>query len=317
MSLIPSRNRWLLFETIAVLLLLSAAAWKLFELRAEVPALIYAYPFLLLFQGLWFYRLYIVGHEAAHRKLVPGKRTLNDVLGSLALLPLMVPVTVYRKIHYFHHGFNRLDPHTSMLDTYVIKGNPTKWKIGKAYVLWYLSVFFGGFFLHSLVSVFLFLFLPPSAGRQISPAFRNWTWKDQLQSIALFLLGLGLHIAVYLLGGLSFYAAVLGFPMLAFAWVLSLLLYIFHYDTSHGKEVRYHVRSTAPVPVLSWVLMNFQEHATHHQHPEIPWFELPEKRSPLPEDYAARNRSGLSFFRAVVQQLKGPNLVYEDQLPPR
>lgn len=315
--MIPSRNRWLLFETMAILILLSLAAWKLAELRADYPLAVYAWPPLLLFQGLWFYRLYIVGHEAAHRKLVPGNRFLNDLLGSLALLPLMVPVTIYRKIHYFHHGFNRLDPHTSMLDTYVIKGKATRWKIFKAYLLWYLSVFAGGFFLHSLVSVFLFLFLPPSAGRNISPAFRNWTWKDQLQSIALFLLGVGLHVAVYRLGGLTLYAAVLGFPMLAFAWVLSLLLYIFHYDTSHGKEVRFHVRSTEPVPVLSWVLMNFQEHATHHQHPEIPWYELPEKRAPLPDDYAQRNRSGLSFFRAVFQQLKGPNLVYDDPVSPR
>ena len=69
--------------------------------------------------------------------------------------------------------------------------------------------------------------------------------------------------------------------------------------------------------IWAMVLMNFQEHATHHQHPEIPWYELPEKRAPLPDDYAQRNRSGLSFFRAVFQQLKGPNLVYDDPVSPR
>ena len=115
---------------------------------------------LLLFQGLWFYRFYIVGHEASHKKLFPNNIKHNDFFGSLILMPLMVPINIYRKIHYFHHGFNRKDEHTSALDTYVVKGRMKTLKKIYYYFIWYLSVFFGGFFIHSLISVILFLFIP-------------------------------------------------------------------------------------------------------------------------------------------------------------
>jgi fatty acid desaturase len=100
--------------------------------------------------------------------------------------------------------------------------------------------------------------------------------------------------------------------MLAFAWVLSILVYIFHYDTTIGEEVRYNVRSVKPIPFLSWVLMNFNEHATHHQYPNIPWYELPKKRKNLPENYSKKNQNTWNFFKAIFNQLKGPNIQYEN-----
>ena len=99
--------------------------------------------------------------------------------------------------------------------------------------------------------------------------------------------------------------------MLAFAWLLSMLVYIFHYDTTKGNETRFHVRSVNRVPVISWVLMNFNEHATHHQYPNIPWFELAEKRQPLPEEFNSKNQNTWNFFKAIAQQLKGPIIIHE------
>jgi fatty acid desaturase len=57
--------------------------------------------------------------------------------------------------------------------------------------------------------------------------------------------------------------------------------------------------------------MNFNEHATHHQYPNIPWYELPEKRKALPEPYLTKNQRTRNFFRAILNQLKGPNIVHE------
>ncbi|MCP4501235.1 MAG: hypothetical protein GY822_14845 [Deltaproteobacteria bacterium] len=45
-------------------------------------------------QGFWFQRLYVVGHEAAHRN-ISSNRLLNDVIGQVFLLPLLVPVNVF------------------------------------------------------------------------------------------------------------------------------------------------------------------------------------------------------------------------------
>lgn len=305
-------NGRLVVETLSVFILTCCIATALLYLPVSKTTYWLLYAPLLVFQGLWFYRFYIVGHEASHGKLFKDNKAANDIWGSVVLLPLMVPVTIYRKIHMFHHGFNRKDHHTSALDTYVIHGKPTWLKKAYCYILWYLGVFFGGFFLHSLVSILLFLFVPVSLSRKISPAFNNWTIKDQVKSILLFAIGVALHISVYLLLGKDIYLVTLGYPMLSFAWVLSLLVYIFHYDTTTGTGVRFNVRSVRRVPVMSWVLMNFNEHATHHQYPNIPWYELPSRSTPLPEEYSSRNQNTWNFFRAIANQLKGPHIVYED-----
>lgn len=305
------KNTKLIFETIIVFLILSFLA--VFVQKIEINQFLkYSlYAPILLFQGLWFYRFYIVGHEASHKKLFPDNLKLNDFWGSVVLLPIMVPITIYRKIHYFHHGFNRKDEHTSALDTFVVKKEPNKLQRLYYYIIWYISVFCGGFFIHSLVSVILFLFIPPKISVKISPAFKNWTMKDQLKSIALFTLGVLLHLSVYLFLGKEIYLYTLGFPMLSFAWVLSLLVYIFHYDTTIGDGVRYNVRSVKRVPIISWILMNFNEHATHHQYPNIPWYELPQKSASLPQEYAEKNQNTWNFFKAIINQLKGPNITHE------
>ncbi|MFI5171172.1 MAG: fatty acid desaturase family protein [Chitinophagales bacterium] len=306
-----NKNIYLIIETIFIFILISIAAVVLQLVEMNKIARLFLYIPLLLFQGLWFYRFYIVGHEAAHKKLFRNNVRLNDFWGSVILLPLMTPITIYRKIHYFHHGFNRKDDHTSALDTFVIKGKPTLIKRLYFQAVWYISTFCGGFFIHSLISVILFLFIPPKLSVKISPAFKNWTVKDQCVSILLFLLGVGLHLGIFFLLGREIYLYTLGFPMLSFAWILSLLVYIFHYDTTKGDEVRYNVRSVKRIPVFSWILMNFNEHATHHQFPNIPWYELPNKRQPLPEVFDNKNQTTRNFFKAIINQLKGPAIIYE------
>ena len=305
------RNTKLIIETISVFLFVSLLAVFIQKLDIDKTIKTILYAPILLFQGLWFYRFYIVGHEASHKKLFAENLQANDFWGSIILLPIMVPITIYRKIHYFHHGFNRKDEHTSALDTFVVKKEPNSLQKVYYYVVWYLSVFFGGFFIHSLVSVILFLFIPPSLSVKISPAFKNWTMLDQLKSIGLFILGVLLHLSIFYAFGREIYLFTLGYPMLSFAWVLSLLVYIFHYDTTIGDGVKYNVRSVKRVPVISWILMNFNEHATHHQHPNIPWYELPAKRKVLPEEYNEKNQNTWNFFRAILNQLKGPHITHE------
>src|SRR5690606_5017469 len=109
----------LIIETV---LLLVGAGWVapvLGRAVGEDRLWLLAYLPLLLFQALLFQRLYIIGHEASHRKLVPKRVATNDLLGQALLLPILIPVRVYRQVHMFHHGFNRKDHHTSALDVFV------------------------------------------------------------------------------------------------------------------------------------------------------------------------------------------------------
>jgi fatty acid desaturase len=302
----------LLCESLLGLLLLAVAAVVLD--RRSTPMADVACWGAVFLQGCWLHRLYVVAHEASHGKLWPQRRWLNDALGQLLLLPLMLPLRIHRKIHAFHHGHNRRDHVTSALDTYVIRRHqsPVRRLLARArcHLLWYLAVFAGGFFIHSLVSVVLFLAMPLSLARRISPAFRGWTERDRLRSLAAFALGLGVHLAVVGLFGARVWALTLGWPMLAFAWVYSLLVYIYHYDTDYGPEVRFHVRGLRRSPLAAWWLLNFNEHATHHRVPQLPWYLLPDHREPLPAAHAG-NQKVQTIGAAIVRQLRGPRIIEE------
>ncbi len=213
----------LLVETVAIAALLAAATIML-DARAEGAAARLATAALISAQGCWLHRLYVVAHEAAHGKLWPNDRRINDLLGQLILLPLMLPLRIHRKIHTFHHGHNRRDFETSALDTFVVREQVSLRRRVWCHVLWYVAVFAGGFSIHSLISVVLFLAMPLAIARRISPALRGWRVEDQLRSLLGFGLGLALHLGVAWLAGPRIWALTLGWPLLAFAWVYSLVV---------------------------------------------------------------------------------------------
>ncbi len=228
--------------------------------------------------GLWLNRVYAVGHEAVHAKLFPQSRWLNDLVGAVVLAPLCAPLTVYRKIHAFHHSHNRRAPRVATLDVVVLPPGPPWWRVVVrtwGWLTWLLAVFAGGFFLHSLVSVVLFLLLPISLARRVSPAFHGWRPRLRARAFAELLLGFGLHFSVWQFAGPTVWLATLAVPLLAFAWVWSMLLYIYHYDTPIGEDVRGNVRALRPSRLWTWLLLNFNEHTTHHRDPSLPWYRLP------------------------------------------
>ncbi len=265
-------------------------------------------------QGCWFQRLFVVGHEAVHHKLLSKRRT-NDLAGQLVLLPLIVPLRIFRKIHRYHHGFNRRDPQTAALDTFVVPADAGFLRHLYCHLVWYIAVFGGGFFLHSLVSVLLFLALPLPIARRVSPAFEGWSAADRLASIATFAAGLGLHLTIAWAFGTEVWALTLGWPFLAFAWVYSLLVYIYHYDTSYGPPVRDNVRSLRRHRLLSWWLLNFNEHATHHGNASLPWHRLPHERRPMTPRLAANQRVQ-TIAAAILRQLRGPRIIRKEPTLP-
>lgn len=294
----------LLAETAIVFALLAALTlW----LDGE-PARRWALALPITLQGLWLHRLYVVAHEASHGKLWPDDRRVNDLLGQALLIPLLVPLRIHRKIHAFHHGHNRRDHETSALDTFVVAGRCGPLRRAGYYALWYLGVFAGGYFVHSLVSVVLFLALPLPLARRVSPAFKGWKRRDQLASLAVFALALALHLGLgWALGGRA-WVLLIGAPLLVFAWCYSLLVYIYHYATDYGPAVKYHVRSLRPHPLTRWWLLGFSDHAVHHRDPRLPWYALADHREPLPAEHQA-NQQVETVWAAIVHQLRGPRIV--------
>lgn len=296
-----SRN--LLVETFGVFLGLLAATMVVWRLDLPYGWLLLA-P-LIVAQGLWLDRMYIAAHEAIHKKLLPDSPKRNDFWGTLLLLPVAAPFSVYRKIHFFHHGHNRRDHHTANLDTFVTRGEVTPLKRAYYHAVWIFFVFMGGFFVHSLVSVLLFLVVPTRQAERISPVFKQWKAERRLRAWAEFGLGIGFHAAVWALVGGRGWLVCLGLPLAVFAWVWSLLLYVYHYDTTVGDDVRHNVRSLPRQRFFSWLLLNFNEHATHHHDPRIPWHELPKRQHVLPDAYR-ENQKVTTLWQAIWQQRNGP-----------
>ncbi|MDX2019158.1 MAG: fatty acid desaturase [Deltaproteobacteria bacterium] len=293
------RTAWLLVETAAVYAALALAI--LVSERCHAPPEVKLLPVVGL--GFWFHRLYVVAHEASHRKLWPQSSRINDALGQIMLLPLMVPLRIHRKIHAFHHAHNRRDHHLSALDTYVVRGRCGWGRRVWCYGLWYVGVFAGGWFVHSLVSVVLFLCMPLRLARRVSPAFKGWRRRDQLASLAVFACGVSLHVGIAFAFGARVWLLLFGWPLLAFAWCYSLLVYIYHYGTGYGPAVREHVRSLRPSPLLRWWLLGFSDHAVHHQEPQLPWYALAAR------DQGADASKRQSVASAIWNQWRGPTIV--------
>ncbi len=293
----------LLSETVGLFLAAIAATWAV--LRYDPPGAVVLLALLVVFQGLWLDRMYIAAHEAIHKKLFPESPGWNDAWGTILLLPVAAPFTVYRKIHYFHHGHNRRDHATANLDTFVTRAEPTPLRRAWYHAVWLWLVFGGGFFVHSLVSVLLFLVAPVGWAERLSPVFKHWTPARRVRAWAELLAGIGFHAAFAFLLGPELWVWSLGLPLAFFAWVWSLLLYVYHYDTSVGPDVRHNVRSLPRNRFFSWLLLNFNEHATHHHDPSVPWFELPVRRHELPAAYG-ENQKVHSLWAAIRQQARGP-----------
>ena len=297
------KNIIMLMETLGICVVFSMAIF--WSYKQQYTSLLWV---VIVAQGIWFQRIYCVGHEASHQKLFPKRTKLNDIVGQLFLWIILVPLPIFRKIHRFHHGSNRKNEHTSALDVYIIPKDASRMRRLVPYLLWYAGIALGGWFLHSLISILLFLFLPLQTAQKISPAFRGWKRKDQQLSIACFVFPICIHVIVAHVVGLSIWLHLYLWPLLVFSLVYSLQLYVYHYDTSIGPKTLFHARRLARPKFIGWWLLNLNEHDTHHQRPKIVWYKLPTATKPLPTEFV-ENQNTSSFLKGILYQFKGPTIV--------
>ncbi len=249
-------------------------------------------------------RHYAVGHEAAHGKLFPGQPWANALWGQLALLALLTPLPVFRKIHQFHHGHNRRDEHTSALEVVCVTKETITRRV-YAWARWLFLVFAGGWFWHGLVSILLFLLLPVRVAEKISPAFKGWSRTERVWSLGAFAVAVGLHVACWCVAGSAGWFALCGAPLVVFAWVYSLQLYVYHYDMSIGSDVTSNSRCLGG-QLVGWWMLNLNEHATHHKRPAIVWYRL---RAATRAGVYVETQPRRSLLWGITNQLRGPRVV--------
>jgi fatty acid desaturase len=297
------KNIWMLMETTSITIGLGALT--LWGYNESLLILVWLCVFL---QGCWMQRIYCVGHESAHRKLFPQNTLLNNIIGQLFLWVLLVPLSIFQKIHDFHHAANRRDIETSALDVYKVPANPNRLQRLWPQILWFAGILCGGWFIHSLISILLFLMLPVSIARKVSPAFKGWTLRNQISAGLCFFAPFSIHFIAVKLIGIDRWVLCYLCPFAIFAIVYSLQLYVYHYRTTIGPKTLYHARRLSGPKWISWWLLNLNEHDTHHQRPKIVWYALPDSHKPLPVEFA-HNQNVQTYFEGLRQQFKGPTLI--------
>jgi fatty acid desaturase len=155
----------------------------------------------------------------------------------------------------------------------------------------------GGWFLHSLVSVVFFLFLPLQVARRVSPAFHGWRRKDQLNSLVCFTFALAIHLCVFRFLGAHFWALTIGWPLLVF--------YVYHYRSGYGPKIKEHVLSFRSIAFLRWWLLGFSDHVAHHHEPGLSWYLLAERSDSMSQDQSGKR----SVAIGILRQWRGPNIV--------
>lgn len=184
--------------------------------------------------------LFILGHDAMHRTLAPGRPRLNDGLGRLALL-LYAGLSYgrCRRHHLRHHHApgSRRDP-----DFRRDSGDgPLGWYV--RFMASYLSLDQLLLLLASWLAVGGGLTALEPARALAVPVF--WVLPLVLSSLQLFLFG----------------------------------TYLPHRGEDSGPAGRHAVRSLGYPHLLSLLACyHFGYHAEHHAHPAVPWFRLPTLR---------------------------------------
>lgn len=235
---------------------------------------------------------YSLMHEAFHRVLHPNPR-IGYVLGFVQTLHFPGPFSFMQACHLGHHRRNRTD--AEMFDSYY-RGQSVARKRAQFY-----SLYLGLFWFLPVLSTLILAVHPKLLRHQVvrdAPAARamvdglpaRYLWKIRLEAWCVILC----HAALFVL--------------LELRWSSYLLLYACHglWWSAHNYLAHAHAPRSVKngafnirLPQwLSTLLLNFNYHLTHHQHPRVPWHQLPEMTN--------SDRPAIAYFAAVRRFWKGP-----------
>jgi fatty acid desaturase len=238
-------------------------------------------------------------HEAIHDLFYPDRR-INMFFGRTLSVMFGSPFRILRLSHLLHHKLNR----TPMEGTEF-------YERGKASVLsaaagYYFQIL-GGLYLVEFLSPLLFFFprarVREFATRHVKPdtvsgiLMQNWTRDEAIREIRID----GLLIVAWFGSALYCYGSY--WPLLiaivaARGLLISFLDNVYHYRTP-VSDIFYAQNLWLP-QLPAKLLLNFNLHGIHHQHPAVPWRGLP---------LLFRDRAEIyhdNYIAAAARQLRGP-----------
>jgi fatty acid desaturase len=235
--------------------------------------------------------LYSLLHEAEHR-VFHARPWVNELFGLLLAAFFPGPFSFLRACHLGHHRRNRGD--AEMFDLYYPTDN-LAWKRAYFYLL-----YTGGFWLAVPLATALMLVWPralrarliqePSAVAMAEGIPESFFGRIRLEAAGVALLHVGLVWGL----GLSPERYLLLYALFGVNW--SAQQYVTHAASPrHVLDGAHNLRAH---PLYEWLLLRFNWHLAHHQHPRVPWLHLPLYDDPT------RERPG--YLTAFLRFWRGP-----------
>jgi fatty acid desaturase len=260
-------------------------------LASHVLSLSYILAIGVIFSFL-FLPLYSLLHEAEHY-VFHRHQSVNDAFGFLLGAFFPGSFTFLRFCHLGHHKRNRTD--AEMFDLYYPTDNLLRKRI------YFYALYLGAFWFTVPVATLVLIVYPsllqtqllqdtPSTSAMINGVAKYYLRRIRLESLA-----------VLLIQGLVFWALDLQLQPYLLLYALFGLNWSSQQYINHADSPRHILNGAHNLkahPLYSALLLNFNWHLAHHQHPNVPWIHLPKF------DDTTRTRPG--YIYAFIRFWRGP-----------
>lgn len=263
----------------ALILLLGTGIWQI----TARYGLFWAAP-LIAIQGYLVAFLFMAVHEAAH-KTVFTSRLLNEILGHISSLIIVLPYEHYALFHWDHHRFTQDPQRDPELVTATIPSSDTK-----------LAIAYSG--IVQLTNRIHLLFRRAITGNAVAP------WIPEAKR-HLVVREARIYALVYLV--LLSASAALSSAILLWTWLVPLFvgqlflrpyLYAEHTGCERTRSAYENTRTTYTGALTKWFTWNMPFHVEHHAYPSVPFHALPKLNAVIDDRIAYRGHG----YRAVTRE---------------
>ncbi|UFS77713.1 fatty acid desaturase [Tardiphaga sp. 37S4] len=263
----------------ALIALVGTLIWQV----ATRYGVVWAIP-LIIIQGYLIAFLFMAVHEAAHKTVFTNRR-LNEILGHVSSLMIVLPYEHYALFHWDHHRFTQDPDRDPELVTATIPSSDTR-----------LAIAYTG--IVQLTNRIRLLVRRALTGQAVAP----WIPESKQGMVVR-------EARIYALVYLALLIASIAFSstMLLWCWLVPLYvgqlflrpyLYAEHTGCERTRSAYENTRTTYTDRLTKWFTWNMPFHVEHHAYPSVPFHALPKLNAIIDERIAHRGQG----YRAVTRE---------------
>lgn len=241
-------------------------------------------------------------HSSLMHEVLHGHPTRWGWVNALLIFPslsVLVPYLRFKDTHLAHHRDENLtdpydDPESNFLDPQVWHARPYVWRK----VLEFNNTLFGRMLIGPLLGQVCFVYQDTRAILRGNMRVLG-AWVLHIPAVVIVMYFVSQSVVPMWLWGISLYVAMS---------ILKIRTFLEHraYDKARGRTVVIEDRG-----LLAFLFLNNNLHVVHHMHPNVPWYDLPQKFAARRQHYLVRNDGYVypaykSIFAAYLFRMKDP-----------